>query len=72
MGDAGHHVVFDLMFLQKHQAPHHLVKSALPFSIPAITVMDFFRAVQADPDHKIVIFQKPAPPIIQQGAIGLD
>ena len=71
-GHAGQHVVLDLMLLQEPEPAHGLLKGSAALAIPAVAVVNLLRAVQADPDHEIVPFQKPAPLVVEQRPVGLQ
>ena len=71
-GNARQHVIFDLVFLEKFETPHHLLEGPVAFTVFAIAVMDLSRAVQAYTHHKIVRPEKGTPFIGEQRAVGLQ
>jgi len=60
-GNAGQHIIFNFVFLQKPQTTHHLSKRPFVFTVAAITVMNFFWTVNTNAYHKVVLLQKVTP-----------
>jgi len=45
--------LYSTYVLQKPQSPNHQVEGSVTFAVPAIPVMDFLWAIEADPDHEL-------------------
>jgi len=65
-------VVFDPLFLQGVQPAQNLVEGGLLAFVDAIDVVQRLRDIDADPNQKIVLLQKPCPAVIDQRAVGLQ
>ena len=60
------------MFLQQVNALHDLVKGRHTLAIPAILVVEGLRTINGDSYQKMVLFEEPAPFVVQEGPVGLD
>ena len=53
------------------EAAHHLIECALSAFRDAIGVVQLFRAIDAQPDQHVVLFEERGPLVVDQDAIGL-
>ena len=70
--DRAEDVILDAVTAQRFPAALDLAEGALSTLVEAVGIVDFFRPVDAEPNEEIVLFQKGAPCIVQQDAIGLE
>lgn len=67
-----HRIPFDLMLLEQLDASHHLAMGRAIVGSKAILVVVCLRAIDRDAHQPTVVMEKPAPFVVEQGAIGLD
>ena len=60
------------MFLEQRQPRHDLIKSRSPVSLDPVSIVEFSRTINTEPDKKTVLFEKAAPVIGEEGTVGLN
>ncbi len=69
--DGSHHVPVYLMFLQPFHSFHHPFPRRTAALAVTVAIVHLLRAVYADAHQPVVVMQKLAPLVGEQGAIGL-
>ena len=62
----------NLVLPEQCQPRHYGIKSRSPVSLDPVSVVEFPRAINTQPNKKAVLFEKAAPVIREQGAVGLN
>ena len=70
--DHGHGVPAHAIFLKQTDALHDLCPRGTVGGCAAVFVVEVLRTVDGDAYEPVVLFQKPAPLIGEQSAVGLD
>jgi len=69
--NCGENIIIHLVAAQELCCSHHPVEGGLSGLVHSVGIMKLSRPVQGQPYEKVVLPEKFAPFVIQQGAIGL-
>jgi hypothetical protein len=71
-GDAGQGVEWHAEAMQEFGGVEDFLEGGMAALGDAVVIMDFARAIDAQSDQETVFFEKGAPFLVEQGAIGLE
>ena len=66
------HVEGNFVLPEQCQARHDLIKSRSAVCLDPVSIVEFSRAVDTQANKKSVLFEKAAPILREQGAVGLN